>query len=347
MLRFGVVGGGYMGRTYVHCLKHEVKGASVVAVTGGTRSAGLAVEFEIDWEPDLAALLARPDIDGVVLASPTQWHREQAVASAQAGKHVLVEKPMAATLPECDAMIDACARFQVALSVVKPRRYRRGAPDAKRLVDGGVIGDVRMIRATYTYVVGDYAGGKSWLLDPAAGSPFLDEGAHTNDMLRWFTGSDAVSAFAHYASYSGSEPPNQSAMVEYVFASGAMAQVWATYEVPAPGIPGSGLGTYLIVGSRGIIECEYYGVTRLGLGDQWSTIFDYPPVDFINDPLDPNRTNAFTAVLQDFVDAVAAGRVPTVSAADGRAAIEMGVAADRSAASGEVVRLPIPREAAT
>ena len=83
--------------------------------------------------------------------------------------------------------------------------------------------------------------------------------------------------FAHYGSYSGTQPPNQSAMVEYVFASGAMAQLWMSYEVPVETV--GELGRYLITGSRGVIDFNAYGDVRVDRGDGagWVTEWKTPP----------------------------------------------------------------------
>ena len=127
-------------------------------------------------EPSLDALLARPDVDAVLLGTPTPLHHDQAIAAAVAGKHVFTEKPIAATLPEIDAMIAACRRAGVLLAVNAVTRWRRGVRLAKGLVDAGEIGQIRMVRHTYAHVAGGYAPVGHWILSPAAGSPFLDQG---------------------------------------------------------------------------------------------------------------------------------------------------------------------------
>ena len=339
---FGVIGAGAMGDIYTEILSGEVREARLVAVTGGTRAARLAARHGVAHEPSLDALLERADVDAVVLASPTQLHREQTLAAARAGKHVFTEKPMAVTLADCDAMSSACRTAGVTLSVNTVTRYRRGVRLARDLVGAGQIGDIRMVRHTYNYIEGSYVGGKTWTAEPGAGSPFLDQGAHCNDAIRWFVASDAVWASAQYASYTADEPPDQSAMVTYRFANGVMAQLWASYELPSPGLGSRGWTIdYLFVGSEGIIDVEYYGSCRVGRGDHWETVYEHPIVDIAKNPLDPNRIYPYTDQVQDFVDAIGAGRPPLVTGEDGRAGIEMAIAADRSAATGEAVRIPI------
>src|SRR5262245_13765892 len=120
----GIIGSGYMGRTYAECIARYNSGARLVAVAGGSRAAGLAADDRVAAEPSVDALLQRPDVQAVVATSPQSAHCEQTVNAARAGKHILVEKPMATSSEECRQMIDACDAAGVALSVIKPWRYR-------------------------------------------------------------------------------------------------------------------------------------------------------------------------------------------------------------------------------
>jgi len=108
MLGIGIVGAGFMSRTHAFGIGELVHGAACVAVTGGSRAPSLAADFGLALEPSLESLLARSDVDIVFLGTPTQVHRDQAIAAAKAGRHVFTEKPIAASLPEIDAMIAAC-----------------------------------------------------------------------------------------------------------------------------------------------------------------------------------------------------------------------------------------------
>jgi predicted dehydrogenase len=127
----GMVGSGFMGLTYAEAIARHVTGARLVAVAGGSRAAKLAAEYGVPAEPTVEALLARRDVDAVVLATPDQVRRELTEKAAAAGKHVLAEKPMAPTVADCDAMIAACARAGVTLAVVKTERYRKITRRAK------------------------------------------------------------------------------------------------------------------------------------------------------------------------------------------------------------------------
>ena len=85
---FGIIGSGYMGRTYAACLTRHVPDGRLVGVTGGTGARARAAVWSTEVVPDVAALLAHPDVDAVIITSPHAAHRAQADAAAAAGKHV-------------------------------------------------------------------------------------------------------------------------------------------------------------------------------------------------------------------------------------------------------------------
>jgi predicted dehydrogenase len=122
-------------------------------------------------------------------------------------------------------------------------------------------------------------------------------------------------------------------------ANGVIIDSWLSYELPAPGLP-TRYTHFLIVGSAGLIDLDAYGQVRLGTDDGWSTVYEQPPFD-PTDPRDPARLAAWVAMYQDFVDAVREGRTPPVTGHDGRAAVEIGEAADISNATHQAVRLPL------
>jgi predicted dehydrogenase len=204
-------------------------------------------------------------------------------------------------------------------------------------VQSGQIGEVRMLRARYSYA-GSIVSDKKWTLDRDEGSPFLNWGAHCADLFRWISGAEAVSAFAAYSSFSGTPPPDQSAMVTFSMSKGALAQSWMSFELPKPGLLPA--DEYLFVGSVGMVQLETFGQVRVGDESGWRVVAEQPKFDFLADPLNPSRLKGFAAQVADFVQAIDEDREPLVTGADGRAAVEMVEAADRSAASGRVIQIP-------
>ncbi len=337
-LGVGILGSGYMGRTYAFGLREINHDARLVAVAGGSRAAELATDYGAAVESSPGALIARPDVQAVIIATPHSTHLPYTLAAAAAGKHVYLEKPMALSVEECDRMIDACRGAGVVLTVNKITRHRGAGQTTRRLIDEGAIGDVRMIRGTYL-IAGYDAPTKQWLMDPAEGTPWLDYGAHGCDIVRWLSGADAVLAFGRFASYQPGLPPLQSGMVEFVMANGVTAQLWMSYEIPTESV--GELGRYLVIGSKGVIDFNAYGDVRVDHGDGqgWQTAWETPPFQYLADPFTVNRVKGFADQAQDFFDAIREGRPPSVSGEDGRAAIAMVEAAERSSATGHAIVL--------
>src|SRR4051794_37212024 len=109
----GIIGSGGMGLTWAEVATRVPEGARVVAIWGGSGAVALAAQYHAEAEPSLRALLARPDVDAVIIASPLVTHAEYVVAAARAGKHIFLEKPMSVTIAEADAMIAAAEAADV------------------------------------------------------------------------------------------------------------------------------------------------------------------------------------------------------------------------------------------
>jgi predicted dehydrogenase len=287
---------------------------------------------------DQDALLARSDIDAVVVATPVPTHRPIAEAAARAGKHVLVEKPMTNTRADADAMVAAADAAGVRLAVCSQHRYRGAPIAAKAAIEAGRIGDIRMIR-----VFGPNAGWdippESWNSQREQVSPYMDWGAHAVDIVRWLTGAEATLAFAQFASYTDIPPADQSSMAIYTLDNDVLVQIWLTYELPAAPL-GSAM-QLLITGSEGVIEADAYGTVRLATAaGGWETIFEQPPFDPL-DAEDSVRLQAYAKQLGDLIAAIAESRDPFVSGRQGARTTSWLEAAERSAETGQSVRLSL------
>ncbi len=335
LLGVGVVGSGFMGRTWAEVAARHVAATSLVAVAGGSRAPRLAADYGVACEPSVEQLLDRPDLDVLVVTTPPNFHREITLLAAARGKHLLVEKPMAHDSDECRAMIDACDAAGVRLAVVSQHRFRDAPLAAKELIEKGAIGRVRMARVTGSESWWDMTETKDeWKLDPEQQKIFADWGAHGCDVLRWLVGSAPTLAFAQYEHYTDGGPPDQSAMALYRFANGVMAEVMMSFEIPEPGL-GSAM-QYVLVGSTGMIEFDAYGSVRLAREGAWTTVYEQPTFDPL-DPVNATRLIAYGRQLGDLVQAVEEGRDPLVSGREGLVTQEMLDAAELSARSAAAV----------
>jgi predicted dehydrogenase len=331
----GIVGSGFMGRTWAEAIK-AADGAHLAAVAGGTRARQLAEDHDVP-EHTLDALIADPDVQLVLLATPPNVHADQAEQVARAGKHVLIEKPLANNLREADRIRKAFAASGTTLGVVSQHRFRQSPLAAKNAIDDGRIGDVRMIR-----VIGPTAGydgdSEGWKADPAVQTVWADWAAHACDITRWLADSDAAIAFAQSASYQPKPPPEQSTFAIYRFKNGVMADIWLTYEITEPGL-GSAL-QFFVTGSKGMLRLDSYGEVELGNERGWHTIYRQPTFDPM-DPLNPVRLRAYADQLEDVLAAIRDRRPPRSNGETGRKTVEMVEAAERSVRTGDAIYFPV------
>ena len=146
-----------------------------------------------------AEVLQRPDVDVVCICTPSGQHAEQALAAANAGKHLLVEKPMALSLADADAMIDACARNGVQLGIALQRRAEPLFQRVRQAISAGDLGELTLgvITMPYSRDAAYYAQAEwrgTWAQD--GGGVLMNQGIHLIDLLVWFMG-DPVSIHAH------------------------------------------------------------------------------------------------------------------------------------------------------
>ncbi len=336
-LRLAILGSGYMGRTHAECITKHVHRARLIAIAGGRRAPALAADYGVAVETSYEAMLARSDVDAVLIATPHADHCAQVLAAASAGKHVLVEKPMATSVADCTKMIEACKHAGVRFEVIQTQRFRGAVSRTGKLVADGAIGAVRMFdgRSLFTDYVVDQS---PWAGETEQGGAFLDTGVHFFDLMRFVLGAEAESIFATVTTFGDVPYPGLNAMSQIRFSGGIMAQHWMTYQMPTPSLPNS-QHRYVVVGETGTIDVDAYGKVQLGRNGQWETYWEQPPIDYINRPLEPVRLEAFFRQTQAFVDDVLDGRPDTVSGEDGRAAVALVMAAWESSNSGQPVKL--------
>ena len=342
-IRIGVLGSGFMGRTWSEVAARHAKGTTLVAVGGGRRGPKLAEDYGVPFEQNLEALVARPDVDAVVLTTPPRGHGEESVVASQAGKHQLVEKPMANTVADCRRMVEAADEADVRLAVVSQHRWRDATRRAHDLIREGRLGQFRFVRTEST-AAGWWdleARQDQWKKDPSMQTAFASDAAHGNDITRWFLGSEAVRAYSQWNSFSGFVP-GESSMTQYTWANGVLSSYWMSYELPKPGL---GSMKILVVGSDAMLRVDFYGrveLTRPNMpeGAPFETVFEQAPFDPMN-AVDPLRLRAYAAQLEDLVAAIDERRDPYVSGREGLNTTQMLEGAERSAKMNQAVELPL------
>jgi predicted dehydrogenase len=339
-LGIGIIGSGYMARTFAECLKKYTRGGSLRGFAGGTRAAQTAAEFGSTAFGSVEELVARSDVDAVIVTSPHANHRDHVIAAAQNRKHIFLEKPMETSLARCDAMLAACGATRVTLGMAQVQRWRGSPRRGKEIIDSGKIGKVQLINDVWRSIDVDPTPVRPWYSDPKHGGWFLDAGSHTFDLMRWYAGSNASRVYGQVVNLTGSTSPNPTAIVQITFANGVIGNYWMSFEVPEPGFNDALIRTQ-VVASKGLLNVDQYGKIEAAIDGAWSLVWEQPHIDYTVSILNPVRLEAFAAELQDFLDAIRAGHQPLATGEDGRAAVEIVEAALRSSRTGEAVRLPL------
>jgi predicted dehydrogenase len=294
------------------------------------RGAAEAERYGLPFEPDLTTLLARPDLDGVIVTTATARHLEVMTAAARAGKAIFTEKVIAATLADTHTIVAAAAAAGVAFTVSLPRLYHGLARTVAAAVDEGVLGRLTLVRARLAHdgaLTGE-AHPDGWLPqrfyhpDEAQGGAMLDLGCHPMVLTRRFLGMpERVSA--SYGHVSG-RAVEDNAVVTLLYPGGAVGIVETGFV---------SLRTPMTLELQGTAGALVYGAPdeelRLHTAEGWSVL-----------PLLSDATDPFGLWVEQIRDPAAregaAARLNLELATDLSALME---AASRSARTGESVAL--------
>ncbi len=187
-VRVGLIGSAFSSNIHAEAFE-EVPEAVIVAACSPNR--GHVAEFAQKWKVPVAVtdyrkLLDRKDIDVVVVGIPNDLHREVVVAAAKAGKHVILEKPIAHTLKDADAIVDACRKHKVKLMYAETICFSPKYVRAKKLVEEGAVGKLYMVKQ------GEKHSGphSDWFYDVkrSGGGSLMDMGCHGIEWARWMYG---------------------------------------------------------------------------------------------------------------------------------------------------------------
>jgi predicted dehydrogenase len=195
-IRMGVVGAGGFG---LYALQHftQIPGVTLVGMAGTHREAAFAVtqRFGIPDIEDVDALVGRPDVDLIYIATPPFLHHEQAMKALQAGKHVICEKPLAMTLAQADEMIALAKQKHVALIANLMQRYNPLYEIIRELIESKVLGE--FLHGYFeNYASDEGLGPQHWFWDRTkSGGIFIEHGVHFFDMFAgWLGPGEVVSA---------------------------------------------------------------------------------------------------------------------------------------------------------
>jgi predicted dehydrogenase len=274
-------------------------------------------------------LLADPDVQGVVVVTPTHTHREVVIAAAQAGKAIFCEKPTALTLHETDEMVAAVESAGVMFQVGFMRRFDHAYANAKKQIEAGAIGDPVVIRS----IGRDPFRTSLEYANPAvSGGLILDMGIHDFDLLRWLTGDEIERVYTEVASLVYPELQDvgdvDNAMINVRFMRGGLGNV----EVSRTAHYGYDIQCN-VIGTKGALQIGYLQQTPVLTLTREGARHDVVP-HF------PERFGqAYTTQIEHFVECLRDGKQPSATHIDARAALQAAIAATVSQHEGRIVNV--------
>lgn len=325
-IRFGILGSGFMGRTHAEAVR-RLPNAELVAVTGGSRAPALAADYGAACDPDVPTLLARRDIDAAVITTPHHVHVDEAVLALDAGKHVLVEKPLATAVSDADRMIAAAQRNGRALCTAYHQRFRVNNAAARQLIAENAIGTVQTIQIsmpTYagTIKAGGFGGNWDWWNNPASLGHILNSAPHAIDMIRWLTGAEVQTVTAFCRTLLPDVPVEDTTMALLSLSNGAICSLFSTRALPAPAFPGGDFWIR-VTGSHGWLDLDPYKALRLADDSGCRMVSTQPVVghEGANTAFGDVRMQAYTDQIASFIEVMGGKHGVIGSAQDGRAGV--------------------------
>lgn len=330
-LKLGVIGTGRIGKVHIATLVQSVPGADVVAVADidieGAKE--LAAQFGIPFvSPDYKMVINHPEVEAVVICSPTDTHAKYIVESARAGKHIFCEKPVDLSLDVIREAISEVEKAGVKLMVGFNRRFDPNFMKVHDMVKAGKIGEPNILKITSR--------------DPApppaeyvavSGGMFLDMTIHDFDMARYIVGSEVTEVYVKAAVLVdpaiGEAGDVDTAIITLTFANGAIGVI----DNSRKAVYGYDQRVE-IFGSKGMVSADnnfpdnhrYFS----GEGVQGSL-----PLNFFMD----RYLDAYSNELKAFCDAVIKDKPVPVGGQDGLMSVAIGLAAKKSVAEGRPVKL--------
>ncbi|MEO2003326.1 MAG: Gfo/Idh/MocA family oxidoreductase [Candidatus Poribacteria bacterium] len=339
-LRIGMIGCGEIAYKATGQAVADCSNATIVAAmdTVADIAKSFTEKFGGEATTDAAEVMARDDVDAVLISVPHFLHAPLAIQAAEAGKHVLVEKPIACTTEQAKDMIAACSDAGVLLSVLLPSRYSGSTIRAKELVEAGALGKILALKFHVaankldSYWTGGYTQRvrTDWRKskENSGGGVLIMNLVHDIDAVRYATGLEAIRIYAEYDTFMTDTEVEDFITVSIRYDNGAIGDIMASSCVRG----GEGGGTR-IYGSEGqmafgrplrvFTEADIDGLER----GAWTDV-------------DTPRGDGRATLIERFAEAVFAGTAPEVPGEEGRNTLDLIYAAYRSGETHTPVTVP-------
>lgn len=334
---FGIVGGGMIGAVQAAAIQ-QINGARLMAVCGRDekRSADFADKFGATGYTDYDKFLAHPGLQIVNICTPSGTHAELGIRATEAGKNVLVEKPIEINLQQADALITACDRAGVKLGVIFQSRFLPAVQRIKQAVDEGRLGKLMIGDAFVKWYRAPEYYADSWhgTLSLDGGGALINQAIHTVDLLRWIMG-PVETAFAMKSALRYPHIEAEDTLVGTVrFQSGALGVVQAATSAK-PGFK----RRLEISGERGSVILDGDAISVWAIdGEDSDTGEAEQLTDGSANPAAISN-EGHRRQIEDMMRAVIENRPPMIDGREGRKSLELVMALYAAANEGEPVRL--------
>lgn len=269
---------------------------------------------EVAAYEDYQDLLARDDVDAVVICSPNADHHGMTLDAARARKHVLCQKPLGITTAQADDMIRQCSEQGVLLGTAYPCRFAPVMWEMKRRVEAGEIGQILSLSATSRFS----STLTGWFVEPdrSGGGCIRDRATDVLDLCRWFLGREPVEVYAEAAALARPELRVEDVGILMItFEDGLIATIDPSWNRPAHWTRGEDV-TLHILGTEGVIEGDITGQAISCTTDTTRWLSYSESMEYY--------------LLKNFAESILAGRPPLVTGWDGRMGVAMAEAAYES-----------------
>jgi predicted dehydrogenase len=333
-MRVAFVGSGLQTRRRAPIV-HQSKDDTLVAIAGTDEQSrtALAAQFGCETTSDWQQLVARDDIDVVVVTTPPYVHAEISIAALKSGKHVLCEKPLSKTLAEAQAMVDAAKDAKRVLKCGFNHRHHPAVLEARRRFELGEFGRPISGRCRYG-ICGRPGYENEWRADPAraAGGQYAEQGVHAIDLFRWFLGDLAEVSCMTAIGYFSEQPLEDNGMAIFRSNAGALAMLHASLT------QWENLFSFEILGDEGYFSVDglgaTYGTETLSIGKR---DFTAPFQDHVIQYR--GGDSSWQSEWNEFKASIAEGREPIGNGVDGLEGVRAALASYHAEATRTVVDL--------
>jgi UDP-N-acetyl-2-amino-2-deoxyglucuronate dehydrogenase len=338
-LGFGIIGIGNISAFHAKCVQ-QIENCELIAVCSRSeeKAKKTSQEYNVPYYTNFIELINRDDIDVVSICTPSGKHLDPALAAAQAGKHVIVEKPIEITLERADQMIDACKKANVKLAVIFQNRFGEAIQRLRKVVQQGklgklILGDayIKWHRTQGYYDTGGWRG----TLKGDGGGALINQSIHTIDLLQWIMG-PVKTIYGKVGTFTHQIEGEDLGLALLTFENGAMGVIEGSTSI-YPGFP----ERLEILGEKGTIVLESSRIKTWkieGIEDGKEEDSENAKTGGASDPM-AISIEGHLAQYQDFIDAIHEDREPLVNGIEGRKALEIVLAIYRSSREGKPIYL--------